>query len=80
MKVNGKLVKAEEFAFDGCHKIYLLDNANDRIEALDDGYEIVPIEQLRSTYECSCPLKFIRNWGLTQTYIPQCSETSVFEE
>lgn len=78
--INGKRVKAKEFAFDGCHKIYLLDRVEDRTEALEVGYEILPIKQLRRTYECSCPLKFIHNWQLNKTYVEQGSGRPEFEE
>lgn len=47
------------FAWDGCHKIYLCQNMGDIQEMLAYGYDIYPIEQLRTVWKNSCPLRFI---------------------
>jgi hypothetical protein len=57
--VNGELITAKEFAWDICHKIYLIDSDAQREEFVDYGYEILPIRRLRAAYAISCPLKFI---------------------
>lgn len=64
MKVNGKTITATRFAFDGCHKIYLLENADQEAHAKEIGYDILPISELKDAYDSSCSLKFISNWGL----------------
>lgn len=58
------------FAFDGCHKIYILRTEEEK-EALKMGYNILPIEKLKETYLNSCPLKFISSFDLTISFIPQ---------
>lgn len=79
MIINGKETNAKEFAYDGCHKIYLIEDNKDKEMALDLNYEIRPIEELERTFECSCSLRFIHNWKLDKTYVAQF-EDAIFEE
>lgn len=79
MKINGKEIKAKQFAYDGCHKIYLIEDTDDLKEAKDIGYDIYDIELLKETYDDSCSLRFIDNWKLTEQIVPQF-ETAKFEE
>ena len=79
MKINGKEIKAKQFAYDGCHKIYLIEDTDDLKEAKDIGYDIYDIELLEETYDDSCSLRFIDNWKLTEQIVPQF-ETAKFEE
>lgn len=79
MKINGiEVVTNGKFAYDGCHKIYIIEDEENEEEA-SDGYKILPIEKLKETYENSCELKFIHNWNLDKTYVAQFEE-AVFEE
>ena len=71
MFINGKKVKGKFFAYDGCHKIYVCENNKNCREALASGYKILPINELQTTYENSCELRFIRNWNLTKQYVTQ---------
>lgn len=71
MYINGILVKGDFFAYDGCHKMYLLEDDIDSKEAKEYGYKIIPINLLKETYDSSCPLRFINNWKLTKTYVGQ---------
>jgi hypothetical protein len=64
MKINGKEVTAKKFAFEGCHKIYIIDTPEEEAQALKYGYDIYPIEEIKEAYEGSCSLKFISNWPL----------------
>ena len=79
MEINGQTIKSQEFAYDGCHKIYLLEEENDKGEALDSGYEIRSIKQLEKTFLCSCGLRFISNWKLSEDYICQGDTEFCFE-
>lgn len=79
MKINGKEIKAKQFAYDGCHKIYLIEDTDDLKEAKDIGYDIYDIKLLKETYDGSCSLRFINNWKLTEQIVPQF-ETAKFEE
>ena len=63
MKVNGKKVTAKMFAFDRCHKIYLLDTPEQATQAEEIGYEILPIAELKEAYDDSCGLRFISGWS-----------------
>jgi hypothetical protein len=69
--INGQETSAKEFAYDGCHKIYLLENEGDREEARCSGYSIVPISRLQKTFDSSCGLQFIDNWKLDKCYVSQ---------
>lgn len=71
MKINGVEVVGKEFAYDGCHKIYVVEDENDKKEALESEYKIVSVEKLESTYNDSCDLRLIRNWKLTKLYAMQ---------
>lgn len=57
--VNGMPVYATEFAYDNCHKIYVILNEEDRAKFKSYGYDFYPIADLQRAYEDSCPLKFI---------------------
>lgn len=77
--INGKTYAAQEFAWDGCHKIYLINSAEDRQEMLDNGYtepgDIRPIFELRAAWEASCPLRFISRADLSgPDIVPQGAE------
>lgn len=71
MKINGKQINAEEFAYDNCHKIYIIENEEDRRQAVEYGYDIYPIEDLEKAYTQSCELRFISNWSLNKQYVEQ---------
>ena len=62
---------AEKFAFDGCHKIYLIESDEDEEEAIKNDYIIMPIKLLAATFDRSCGLRFIHSWKLDKTYIKQ---------
>ena len=71
MTINEQHTDAKEFAYDGCHKIYLLESEDDRYEAEDSGYEIHDIGSLRSMYNASCGLQFISNWKMDKSFVKQ---------
>jgi len=79
MKINGTTTNAKEFAYDGCHKIYLIESMNDLGEARDSGYDIHPISNLKNVFNDSCGLQFIYSWDLSNHYVKQfedvCFET-----
>jgi hypothetical protein len=74
MKINGETTTAKEFAFDGCHKIYLIESEDDRADARGCGYDILPISSLREAFNNSCGLQFISNWKLTKSFVNQFGE------
>ena len=67
---------ADEFAYDGCHKIYVIESECDRNGAVELGYEIRPVDELARVYGLSCPLKFIYRWNL-KSVVPQFCEGTV---
>lgn len=78
MKINNNIIQTNGFfAFDGCHKIYILEDSQDIYEATQLDYEILHIDALKDTYDNACPLKFINNWKLTKTYAEQCEEAEI---
>ena len=78
MKINGREVVGDKFAYEGCHKMYVLKNDQEVAEATEAGYEIHPIEELEEVYEDSCDLRFISPWDLDGYYVKQF-ENAVFE-
>lgn len=79
MKINDIEVIGKEFAYNGCHKIYILEDEKDKQEAKDVGYIILPINLISKCYIESCPMRFINNWKLTKSYVKQC-RTATFED
>lgn len=81
LKINGKEVTATEFAFDGCHKIYLIATPEDRARMVECGYykwgDILPISELSRAWDISCPLRFIRSADLETQYVEQCDDAEV---
>lgn len=78
MKINNIEVKGDSFAYDGCHKIYILEDENDKNEALENDYNIFELNKLEEKYNESCNLRFIYNWKLDKKYIMQFEE-AIFE-
>lgn len=74
MKINNLEVSSTLFAYEGCHKIYLLESENDKNEAIESGYQIIGIDELEYVWNNSCGLRFISNWKLTTTYVAQSEE------
>lgn len=76
--VNKQQIIDEQFAYDGCHKIYIIEDESDREIALSCDYKIHPISELEEKFNDSCDLKFINNWKLNKTYVKQFEE-AIFE-
>lgn len=71
-KVKEMAPEATQFAWDGCHKIYILENQEELVEAKNVGYEILDIKNLETAWEESCELRFINFWNLDKdAIIPQ---------
>ena len=71
--INGLFVSAFAFAFDGCHKIYLVEDDYDYNKMRSLGYAIYDIEELPMAWVDTCPLRFINSADLNRTYVPQCT-------
>lgn len=78
MKINNKEVIGDKFAYDGCHKIYIIENEKDREDAEEYDYQILDLKDIQNVYENSCELKFISNWKLDKRYVNQF-EDAIFE-
>lgn len=71
-KVKEMAPEATQFAWDGCHKIYIIENQEEVTEAEKVGYEILDIKNLETAWEKSCELRFINFWNLDKdAIIPQ---------
>lgn len=79
MKISRTTIHEKEFAFDGCHKIYLIGNEAERAQAIEYGYKILPIEQIERTFWNSCSLRFIETWTTFKTIVPQCAKQVTFK-
>lgn len=72
-KVKEMAPEATQFAWDGCHKIYIIENQEELVEAKNVGYEILDIKNLETAWEESCELRFINFWNLDKpSIIAQC--------
>lgn len=58
-RINGKPITQKKVAFDGCHKLYLIDTPSEEAMLRGYGYDIHDIAQLPSLWDGSCPLRFI---------------------
>lgn len=84
--INNQTSPATEFAWGGCHKIYLLDNGDTDKNGEngymlskngEPGYKVLPVSELQRVWDQSCPLRFINNWALDKNHVPQCYEKPV---
>lgn len=78
LRINGQLITAIGFAFDGCHKFYLLENDADCKKMVGLDYNIYLIEGLPEAWVGSCPLRFIDSADLKKCYVHQ-GEPAYFE-
>ena len=78
MKINNKEVIGDKFAYDDCHKIYIIEDKKDREDAEEYDYQIFDLKDIQNVYENSCELKFISNWKLDKRYVNQF-EDAIFE-
>ena len=78
MKINNKEVIGDKFAYDGCHKIYIIEDKKDREDAEEYDYQIFDLKDIQNVYENSCELKFISNWKLDKRYVNQFEDV-IFE-
>lgn len=73
-EINDVTVWADEFAWDGCHRIYVVTSPESRAEMLDLGYQLRPITELPDIWDRSCPLRFISSADLTIAFVRQMQE------
>lgn len=80
LRINGKSFTATHFAWDGCHKIYLISSTSDMAQMITYGYgegdsEILPVSELPRVWEETCSLRFISPADLIgDDIVPQCYE------
>lgn len=71
---NVKIKTNGYFLYDGCHKMYIIENFHNMEDYKECGYVVLPIELLPLIYEISCDLKFIKSADLNITYVKQFPE------
>lgn len=75
--INGIEVVGEKFVWDGCHKIYIIEDDNDLIQCMElwgtlvNGTDLFDIRDIENVWYKSCSLKFIYNWKLDKQYVSQ---------
>lgn len=83
LKIGNKKISnnIKEFFYDGCHKIYLIEDSKDKKEFLEKhNYtknDIYKIEDLEEIYNNSCSLRFISTCKL-ETIVPQFRKITKF--
>ena len=78
--INGIPVTGKKFAYDGCHKIYVIEDDEDLMQAEKAMYKIYPIKDIEACYENSCDLRFISNWKLNTFYANQFEKATFIWE
>lgn len=78
VKINGKDFNGIYYAYDNCHKIYIIEDMEDYKKATEYGYDIYDLDNIINDYNNSCSLRFIENWKLNNRYVYQF-EKAVFE-
>lgn len=64
LKINGVPIYANEFAYGDRYKLYILEDDEDKRQALGLDYDIKSIDEIEETYNNSCDFKFISTWKL----------------
>jgi hypothetical protein len=79
LKIDGNVIEATEFAWDGCHKIYLIATLADRATMIGFGYEgsILPVSELPRVWQETCPLRFISSADLNDNVVSQFEDAEV---
>lgn len=74
--INGRTSAATQFAWDGCHKIYLVENEVGLRNV--DGYDLYPIARLAKAWGDSCGLRFISPADLdSPDYVKQFEDADI---
>lgn len=71
LTINGHEITADSFAWDECHKIYLINTEEDLDKFIEYEYKIFPISLLQEAYENSCGLRFISDGDLDFSPVEQ---------
>lgn len=80
MKINGQKITGDKFAWDRCHKFYIIEDEQDEIEAMNLNYHLYPMDLIQEYYNASCPLRFISNWKLDKQIVCQFEDEVTFEK
>ncbi len=64
-------IKGIGFAFDRCHKIYILEDEEDKQNMVELGYHVFSMKGLQSAWDNSCSLRFISNAKLDTRFVEQ---------
>lgn len=75
--INGTKIWADEFAWDDCHKIYIVTDQKSRDQLEGYGYDFHPISELVNAWNHSCSLRFISDASLGCIYVSQFPEGPV---
>ena len=91
LQIDNTVVNGNTFVYDGCHKIYVIADVQDRLTARDYGYIVDgsnaddeiehPISEIETYYNDSCPLRFIQYMDVERAdynILPQGSENPMF--
>lgn len=84
LKIGKFTTAAQEFAFDGCHKFYLIESKECKQDMHGSGWDesdIFPIAELPEMFNtCHCFLKFINRSAVYgfQTIVPQFQKQTSF--
>jgi len=74
VRINDTLIRSDEFAWDGCHKLYVVTDQEARDQLEGYGYDFFPIDELKDCWDRSCGLRFISDASLSCDYVSQSFE------
>jgi hypothetical protein len=77
MRINNQEIHAQFFAYDGCHKIYLIETEQQMLEFQNSRYQIKPISELKRTFDASCELRFVNSADLKITFVKQYEKLEI---
>lgn len=77
IQIGNQSIDALGFAWDGCHKIYVLRNQEEQAELIDLGYGTYEPQELPDVWARSCGLRFVSSGDLTEQYIAQGEDAAI---
>ena len=74
------IIKGIGIAYDGCHKMYILEDEDDIKNMDSKGWnekDMFPMSELEKLWDKSCSLRFINNWKLDKTFVDQFEDVEI---
>lgn len=73
LSINNIIKPATGLAYDNGHKVYVLENEEDYVEATNANYNVLPVENLAELWPKCGMLRFLSSWR-GETIVPQAQD------